>query len=255
MRSGKSVFSLLISVLLISCFAAAQAKLETVPALTDASVPNAVRAAAEPSGAKLVRPDGSTLCEIWLRKQLPAAKAANTGVVYPDLSESVLVGVISFPNGAKDFRGQAIKPGFYTMRYELLPEDGNHMGVAPTRDFVLLLPAGTDSDPDAHYDFAQMVKLSSQASGTNHPAAFVLLAPESLTLSAPNAAGAVAPENNPTLSAPKPGADKGGATTSGATAARTYQNTDGYQVFAGALKTNAGKSMPIALVVKGQAEQ
>ena len=55
--------------------------------------------------------------------------------------------------------------------------------------------------------------------GTNHPAAFVLLAPES---------GAVL---------------------------RTYQNPDGFQVFAGAIKTDGGKEVPIALVVKGQAEQ
>ena len=197
----------------------AQAKLEKAPALADTAVPALIRAAIEPSGARIVRPDGSVLCEIWLRKSLPnGAAAANKGAAYPGLSESVLVGVISFPNGGSDFRGQAIKPGFYTMRYELLPEDGNHMGVAPTRDFALLLPASADSDPSAKYDYGQMVKLSSQASGTNHPAAFLLLTPE------------------------------GGEE-------RTYQNADGFQVYAGSIMTPDGKSAPIALVVKGRAEQ
>jgi hypothetical protein len=209
---------LLFPLLLSSLLAAAQAKLEKNP--PDASVPAALRAALDASGSRLVRPDGSVLCEIWLRKSLPVGRvAAAKGAAYPEMSESALLGVISFPNGGKDFRGQAIKPGFYTMRYELLPEDGNHLGVAPTRDFVLLLAASADADPGAQYDFAQLVKLSAQAAGTNHPAAFVLLAPES---------GAVP---------------------------RTYQNPDGFQVFAGAIQTDGGKNVPIALVVKGQAEQ
>jgi hypothetical protein len=233
MRKFSAVFLLLPS-LFFPHFAAAQAKVEKIGPPSDGSVPAAVRTALDAGGAKLVRPDGSVLCEIWLAKTLPAAKAAAAkGTAYPELSESMFVGVISFPNGGKDFRGQAIKPGFFTMRYELLPEDGNHLGVAPTRDFVLLVPASADSDPKAPYDLAQLVKLSAQAAGTNHPAAFLLLAPDI-----------------PTLSAPNPRADKGGATEP-----RTYQNADGYQVFAGTLKTEGGKTAPVALVVKGQAEQ
>ncbi len=224
-------------------FAVAQAKLEKIGAVSDPTVPAAVRGVLQDSGAKLVRPDGSVLCEVWLRKSLPPAKAV-AGSGYPDLAPSMLVGVISFPNGGKDFRGQAIKPGFYTMRYELLPQDGNHMGVAPTRDFVLLVRAVQDADPNAQYDFAQLVKLSAQASGGNHPAPFVLLAPEnSPTLSPANSAG---DKGGPTR-----GTDKGGATT----LPTTYQSPDGYQVFVGAIPTQAGKSVPIALVVKGQAEQ
>jgi hypothetical protein len=215
--------------------AAAQAKLEKLPALKDSSVPAAVRAALDAGGSRLLRPDGSVLCEAWLRKSLPVGRvAAAKGAAYPEISESALLGVISFPNGGKDFRGQAIKPGFYTMRYELLPEDGNHLGVAPTRDFALLLSASTDNDPDAQYDFAQLVKLSAQAAGTNHPAVFVLL--------------------QPTLSPPNAGGEKGGAPTA-SSETRTYQNPDGFQVFAGAIPTDGGKNVPIALVVKGQAEQ
>jgi hypothetical protein len=209
---------LLTSLLILSTLAAAQAKLEKIP--VGASVPAPLRAVLDAGGSKLVRPDGSVLCEIWLRKSLPVGRvAAAKGATYPEMSESALLGVISFPNGGKDFRGQAIKPGLYTMRYELLPEDGNHLGVAPARDFVLLLEASADTDPNAQYDFAQLVKLSAQAAGTNHPAAFVLLAPE-------------------TGSGP-----------------RTYQNADSFQVFAGGIKTDGGKDVPVALVVKGQTEQ
>ncbi len=206
------------SFLVLSCLtAAAQARLETVPA--PAGISTAVRTAVDAKGAKLVRPDGSVLCEIWLRQSLPAGKAATNAGGYPELSPGTFVGVISFPVGGKDFRGQPVK-GTFTMRYQLLPEDGNHLGVAPTRDFVLLLPASADPDPNAQYDYAQMVTLSAQASGTNHPAVFLLLTPE------------------------KNGSEP-----------RTYQNADSFQVFAGAMKTEGGKDVAIALVVKGQAEQ
>ena len=175
----RNLLLLLLLLAAVCIGAAAQAKLANIPALSDASVQAAIRAALDASGFRLVRPDGSVLCQIWLRKSLPVGRiAAAKGAAYPEMSESALLGVISFPNGGKDFRGQAIKPGFYTMRYELLPEDGNHLGVAPTRDFVLLVAASADNDPDAQYDYAQLVKLSVQAAGTNHPAAFVLLAPE-----------------------------------------------------------------------------
>jgi hypothetical protein len=221
MRMRKFPVLFLFILLLSSFIAAAQAKLERIDAavLASAQVPATVRAALDPGGVRLVRADSTVLCEIWWRKvPLPAAIATAKGVAYPQLSPGMFIGLISFPNGGKDFRGQPVK-GYFTMRYALLPEDGNHLGVAPTRDFVLLSPATEDSDPSALLDFSRLVKLSAQAAGTNHPAAFLLLAPE--------------PGDVP----------------------RTYQNADGYQVFVGALKTDGGKSVPITLVVKGQAEQ
>jgi hypothetical protein len=207
-------------IILSPLLAAAQATLKKLPALTDASVPAAIRNAVESSGAQLLRPDGTILCEIWLRKTLlpPAKASAAKGAVYPELSPGMFLGLISFPVGGKDFRGQPVK-GSFTMRYALLPEDGNHLGVAPARDFVLLVQARADTDPNGQYHYAQLVKLSTEAAGTNHPAAFLLVTP--------------VPGDLP----------------------RTYQNPDGFQVFAGTVKADGGKNMSIALVVKGQAEQ
>ncbi|MBZ5570109.1 MAG: hypothetical protein LAN64_19995 [Acidobacteriia bacterium] len=248
------VLFLLPLLVLSSLLAAAQVKLEKIGPPSDAAVPAAVRSALDPSGAKLVRADGSVLCEIWLRQTpLPAGKAAAAkGTTYPELAPGMFVGLISFPNGGKDFRGQPVK-GYFTMRYALLPEDGNHLGVAPTRDFVLLSRASDDSDPSAPYDFAQLVKLSAQAAGTNHPAAFLLLAPDNTpTPSTSLRAGSIAPKAGGDKGGPPTGGDKGGPP---ATEPRTYQNADSYQVFAGSVKTERGESVLIALVVKGQAEQ
>ena len=66
------------------------------------------------------------------------------------------------------------------MRYALMPADGNHMGAAQYRDFILLVPLAADSDPAAQPSFAEVVTLSRKASGTGHPAVFPLAAPESV---------------------------------------------------------------------------
>ncbi len=212
-------YLLVISLLALASAAFAQVKLETIPAPPDASVPAAVRSALEPNGYRVLRSDGAVQAEIWLRKTMPAAANPNKDALYQQLSPALMAGVLSFPNGGKDYRGQPIKAGYYTMRYELLPQDGNHLGVAPNPDFLLLIPAASDPDPTAKFDFIKMVELSAKASGTNHPAAFSMLPPESGDL-------------------PK-----------------AFQNADSFIVFAGMLKLDSGKSLPFSLIVKGQAEQ
>ncbi len=211
---------LAVFLLFLSVACAAQVKLEKAGPMTDAAVPASTRNVLEASGWRVLRGEGTPLAEIWLRKSLPApAGPAAKDVLYPELSPSMMVGIVSFPKGARDYRGQSIKAGIYTLRYELLPEDGNHLGVAPNRDFLLLLPVAADADPNARYDSAQMVKLSAQAAGTNHPAAFAMLPRE-------------------TRDVP-----------------RAFENADSFTVFAGVLRTDSGKIVPFELVVKGEASQ
>jgi hypothetical protein len=47
---------------------------------------------------------------------------------------------VHFLHAAADFRGQQVPVGFYTLRYALIPDDGNHLGVSPNPDFLLLIP-------------------------------------------------------------------------------------------------------------------
>jgi hypothetical protein len=205
---------------LISTLSAAQVKLEKIGAFTDASAPAAVRDALEATGYRIASADGSSLCDIWLRKAVAAAKApAAPGLIYPDIQPSAVVGVAVFPKSTKDFRNQAIKPGMYTLRYELIPEDGNHLGVSANRDFLLAVPAASDPDPNAMFEFQQVVNMSKPAIGGNHPSPWSLVP-----------------------------ADKGDVP-------RTYQNADGFDVLVANVTTSAGKIFPLALVVKGQAQQ
>ncbi len=119
------------------------------------------------------------LCEIWWRKAIPAQAAANRGlrIVYGRLAEGTLVGAIRFDIAARDYRNQQIKPGIYTLRYVLIPVDAIHMGVSPDRDFLLLVPAVSDTGPK-NLPANTVINLSRKTAGTGHPSVWSLMAAE-----------------------------------------------------------------------------
>src|SRR5205807_123366 len=89
-----------------------------------------------------------------------------------------------WPQGVPS-RKQLIKPGVYTLRYALLPDNGNHMGVAPQRDFLLASPATDDQDA-ATVTIDQTLALSRKATGSNHPSVWSLGPPEDHPKSLPS---------------------------------------------------------------------
>ena len=145
-----------------------------------AELPKPLQDALESQGTRVTSDQGATLLEMWSRKSVPTNPSASgsSDYLFPSLTEGVFLGVLHFPSAAADFRGQAIKPGFYTLRYGLIPQDGNHMGVNPTRDVLILSPVAADNDLNATPKFDDLVKLGRQASGTPHPG-FLLGAPVS----------------------------------------------------------------------------
>src|SRR5581483_4902769 len=154
-------------VVLIAISSALAAKVEPVQKPKDSPVPDAVWGILDPNGYRVTLDDGSVLCDLWLRKDIPStSKKESEGAVYPELAPSTMIGVISFPKPASDFRGQAIPSGYYTMRYELLPNDANHLGVSPNRDFVLLVPVASDPDPKAEFKYPELIALSRKSTGT-----------------------------------------------------------------------------------------
>jgi hypothetical protein len=148
---------------------AAALKVDTIGALTESSVAEPVRSALDAKGLKVIGETGKAICEVWFRKEVPTAKREVPGAMFAQIPEGTLVGVIHFAEAAQDFRGQKIKEGFYTMRYALILEDGNHQGVSATKDFVLLCPVSQDKDPTVTMTPEQTIKLSRTAAGSAHP--------------------------------------------------------------------------------------
>jgi hypothetical protein len=134
-------------------------------------VPASIQGTLDSQGVRVTDGTGATVCEVWLRKALPASGSPNTSgdVLYGALTPGEFVGVVHFPSATTDFRSQNIKAGYYTLRYGLIPQDGNHMGVNATRDAFVMAPVAVDGDPNATPKFEDMVKQSQQASGTPHP--------------------------------------------------------------------------------------
>lgn len=208
-----------LAVLSSLCCVGQSAKVEPGSALADASVSDAVKKTLDAKGYHVTLGDGS-IRDLWLRDKIPAqAKKEVPGALYPQLAESTLVAVITFPQAATDYRGQAIKPGAYTLRYELIPEDGDHLGVSENRDFLLMIPASADQDPDVVIKFTDLVNLSRKATGSQHPAPMSLVQ-----------AGA-------------------------GSAATVSQDQSEHWVFSSALKLASGDTLPFALVIKGTAPQ
>lgn len=190
-------------------------KIEPV-ATVPSDIPKALQDVLQQQGTRLVGDKGA-VCEVWVGKAVAQSTGGNPDAVYPSLGVGTLVGVLHFPAAGSDFRGQTIKPGYYTLRYALLPQDGNHMGVNPYRDFLLLSPVAADTQIDKPLQLVDLYKLSRQASGTNHPAVMSLV---------PTAQGASFPSLG--------------------------QDDQGHSVLQVKLGT-AGGDLPIALVVVGQA--
>ena len=169
----------LFALLLLAAVAAAQSyKVQTQGTPPPEELAPAIRESLAHETIRVVGPEG-LLCEIWLRKTVPARAVGKQelGVAYGQLAEGTLVGVVRFIPIATDYRRQRIKPGVYTLRYALQPVDGNHMGVSPYRDFLLLAPAAADLSP-APVIQAELLNLSRQASGTGHPSVWSLTAAE-----------------------------------------------------------------------------
>jgi len=192
-------------------------KPEQIPALNDPRVSEAVRKQLEPNGYRVATQDGPV--DVWFRAQIPAGKNPEQGALYDKLTESTLLGVIKFAKDSRDYKGEHIPAGIYTLRYEIQPNDGNHLGTAPTRDFLLVMPVDGDTDPAATYTFEKMVQLSSRVNGSNkHPTPLNLVSPESKTL--------------PIF----------------------YKDDEDHTILSVQLNSSAGP-LPIALVVKGTAAQ
>jgi len=149
-------------------------KVETISSAAP-GLPGAYASVVDSNGYRVVGSSGP-LCEIWFRKSIPMGpKSSDPAIVFP-IVQGTLIGVIRLPSAGSDRRGQALKPGLYTMRYSDFPVDGAHQGVAPQRDFALLTPIANDPDPAATPDFDKLVA-QSKTSGTAHAAVMSLEPP------------------------------------------------------------------------------
>jgi hypothetical protein len=163
---------LLVVSLVVPVYAAGPS-VERIGPLVAPGVSAELKNAVEDKGYSVVLEDGWT-AEFWFTRALATAAKESPAALYPELTNGEFVAVVSFPKGSSDYRGQPIPAGVYTLRYQYLPQDANHMGVSPNPDFLLAVPVASDANPAASLAFQQLVKLSAKTTGAAHPAVIAL---------------------------------------------------------------------------------
>lgn len=121
--------------------------------------------------AKIVA--GDATLDIWLVEKLES----RGGPGWSGVESGALAGAMRVSGSFKEIRGKAVKPGVYTLRYGQQPQNGDHLGISPFREFLLISPAAIDKDPRV-LGFDGVVALSKEVVGTAHPASLSLDPPE-----------------------------------------------------------------------------
>jgi hypothetical protein len=133
-----------------------------------------VAAALAPGGVRAAV-GANTLTFWWVRQLAAAAEAAvsTSAPGWSNVAEGTLVGAVKVEKDFRDIRGRVIKAGTYTLRFGIQPANGDHLGVSPFREFLLLSPAAQDTDPAPRKPDA-LIDLSKQTIGGSHPAVWSL---------------------------------------------------------------------------------
>jgi hypothetical protein len=163
--------------LLLSSASAQTYKAEALKAAPPDGVAAGVKKELSEEAVRVLSADGKPFADFWLRKAVPASgkpEGAKGTVLYPILGEGELLGVVKFVAEGHDYRDQSIPKGVYTMRYGLQPVNGDHLGVSPFRDYILLVPAAKDADPAALAK-KKLETQSAETVGSSHPAILMLV--------------------------------------------------------------------------------
>ena len=161
----------------IGLAAVAQAQAPTVSKHADPPPPelaDPIEALLAPGGPRVTI--GSKTIDFWFVKSLPL-RSGTTDAGWASVEEGSLVGAVKLTAAHIEIRGKTLKAGIYTLRFALQPQNGDHLGASPYREFLLLGPVASDNSPAAlGHDGA--VDLARQAIGTSHPASWSIDPPQ-----------------------------------------------------------------------------
>jgi hypothetical protein len=114
---------------------------------------------------------GPATLEFWWVSAL--AVSGPGAFEWSHVAEGTVVGALRVTGTFKEIRGKPVKPGVYTLRLGLQPQNGDHLGASPFREYLLLSPAAVDTEAKP-LGFDGTVALSKQTIGASHPAALSL---------------------------------------------------------------------------------
>ncbi len=168
------LFPLLV-LLTLACAEAGTLQLAVSEEPPPADLPQAIRDALQPQ-KHTVSKDGNTAVEFWFPGEVEASGAGGMalGVNFNQFQTGAFLGIVRLVSTWHDYKNKPIEPGLYTLRYGQQPADGNHTGITLYRDYVILLPAELDEEPETRFGQPDLNQLSRLATGTPHPGIMAL---------------------------------------------------------------------------------
>jgi hypothetical protein len=168
-RVAPLALAVFVSALLVSAPSIAQSLTPAKGADAPPSELNAAIAGTLGPGSVTVK-SGEVQLDLWWVKAIALAKPPEAAPAWADVGDGTLVGAIRVGAPWSDIRGYVVRPGVYTLRYARQPANGDHLGVSPNREFLLLSPAAADTTPDP-VGYKGAVDLSKQTVRRAHPSA------------------------------------------------------------------------------------
>jgi hypothetical protein len=168
-RTAPFVAVVALAALMSSSFSHGQtAKLTVTAAKPPAEIAEPIRAVLDEKVLRIATEDKATF-EFWFRKELPLAEKPAGGTLgLGTMAEGAILGAVRVAGEHYDFRNEEIPAGLYTVRLGIQPEDGNHLGVAPTRTFALLISAKQDKKLEP-IDHEALMKVAATINAAKHP--------------------------------------------------------------------------------------
>jgi len=120
--------------------------------------------------AVVISADGQAVYTYWPLRSIPLKGApASAGASLEQVVETTLLGCVRVHAERKDYRGDRLPAGDYTMRLGLRPEDRSHRDVSDHRYFGILLPVARDKKLDSFKDHDSLAEASAEESDEFHP--------------------------------------------------------------------------------------
>jgi hypothetical protein len=139
-----------------------------------------VRALLQAEAIQLSDENSTGVLRIWFVQNISSTASSDqvkNGLTYREWMEGSIVGVVQLEQAWVDYRKQTIAAGAYTLRLAFQPDTGDHKDTAPGTEFLLLCPMESDTSTEA-LATNDLVKLSKKATGADHPAVMLLVAPK-----------------------------------------------------------------------------
>lgn len=130
-------------------------------------IAEAIRSTLDPKAYTLLV-DQKPALEVWLRQEVPL-KSGSEKEPLAKIGETTVVGAVSIQGSLTDYKGNDVPKGIYTARFELQPQDGDHLGTAEFPYFLVLVPADSDKELNGLNSFKSLTKASGKATSSGHP--------------------------------------------------------------------------------------